>query len=165
MANKLDVFAVLEFLDLNSFNVREAFEDDPDMLKQLDKEAGWMLPQWMSGAMNDAAHEELLYAFNTYCNPGWFKLYKHPTLQLKLLAAIGTGKKVKHKFYKPQTAVGSKIENLLLMVYPDIHVSEVDLWCRRNTESDLYELMNNLGLQHDETDVLVKEFRSRRGKK
>ena len=86
MASKLDIFAVLSYLDENNLGVYEALGEDAEMLAELERSVHWMLPQWMTGAISDESHAELVKNFNSLCNDGWFSLYGHPELQTKLLA-------------------------------------------------------------------------------
>jgi len=159
MKQKFDLFGVLEFLDLRSLQVREVFLDEPELLKELDRNAGWLLPQWMTGAYKDQDHAALISRFNEIANPGWYSLQKHPELQLKLLALCGLGRKVKHKFTKLRSnPTMDKLTELLLQVYPDIRQEEVELWVRQNDRDDLIELATRLGYQTEEQEALLKAY-------
>jgi hypothetical protein len=159
MASKLDIFAVLTYLDENNLGVYEALRDDPEMLTELERNVTWMLPQWMTGATNDTAHETLIESFNIICNDGWFSLYGHPELQAKLLACCGTGKRVRHKYYKPSksTNLGRMME-LLEGKYQDIREEEVAMWVRRSTKAGMVRLAESLGYQDKEVKELTKAF-------
>ena len=78
---KLDLLSVLSYLDENNLEVHEALREDPEMLTELERNVGWMLPQWMTGATNNVDHANLIDSFNVICNDGWFELYSHPELQ------------------------------------------------------------------------------------
>lgn len=159
MKQKFDLFGVLEFLDERSLQVREVFLDDPEGLKELDRNAGWLLPQWMTGAYKDQDHAALISRFNEVANPGWYGFQKHPELQLKLLALCGLGRKVKHKFIKPRSSPSTdKITELLSLVYPDIRQEEVELWLRQNDRDDLIDLAVRLGYQTEEQEALLKAY-------
>ena len=159
MKQKFDLFGILEFLDQRSLQVREVYLDDPEGLKELDRNAGWLLPQWMTGAYNDKDHAALISRFNEVANPGWYSFQKHPELQLKLLALCGLGRKVKHKFTKPRTNPQmDKVMELLLLVYPDIRQEEVELWLRQNDREDLIELASRAGYQTEDQEALLKAY-------
>jgi hypothetical protein len=156
---KLDIFAVLTYLDENNLGVHDALRGDPDMLKELERNISWMVPQWMSGAMKDSDHADLVESFNAICNNGWFDLYGHPELQAKLLACCGTGKKVRHKYYKPSIARTRHVmHDFLSHKYQDIRDSEVALWVRRSEKSDVRRLAESLGYQKDAIKDLNKAY-------
>jgi len=158
MAAKLDIFAVLSYLDENNLGVYEALREDSEMLKELERNVSWMLPQWMTGATNDSVHAELIDNFNEFCNDGWFNLYGHPELQAKLLACCGVGK-TRHKYYKPQNSPNlSKIMKLLESKYVDVREGEAAMWVRHATSDDLVHLAQSLGYQEKEVKELTKSF-------
>lgn len=164
MKPQLNLFGILEFLDLKSFQVREAVGETPEELKEIDRNAGWFLPQWMTGAQADKDHVRLVLGFNDTCNVGWHRLARHPELQLKLLATIGSGRKVKHRFFKPVSNPQSdKFLNFLQEVYQDINQREINFWLSRNDEDALVELLEQAGYQRDDRDEIVKSYKSLRG--
>lgn len=159
MSAKLDIFSVLSFMDENNLGIHEALRDEGDMLKDLERNANWMLPQWMTGSTNPEAHAMLVDNFNTVCNEGWFDLYYHPELQVKLLACCGLGRRVKHKFFKPTKALQvSKMARFLEHKYVDIREDEVALWCRKNSKASLKRLAEAYGYLPDEVKELEKAF-------
>ena len=163
MTNKLDLFALLDCLDRKAFDLRGSM--DPEEMKEFDKNLGWILPQWMSGASRDDAHKELLLRFNRNCNIGWFKFYHHPELQAKLLATVGLGKSVRHRFFKTGKRVShTELETLLYEESPALKPDEVSLWCRLHTRSDLYRLAESFGRQSSEMEKLEQQFTSLGGR-
>ena len=156
---KLDIFAVLTYLDENNLGVYDALRDDPEMLKELDRSVTWMLPQWMTGAVHDGAHAHLVMSFNDICNDGWFELYGHPELQAKLLACCGPGKKVRHKYYKPPKARNRRLMlELLSHKYEDIREEEVEMWVRQSSRAGMVRLAESLGFQKDRVKEMTKAF-------
>jgi hypothetical protein len=156
---KLDLFSVLSYLDENNLGVHEALREDPEMLSELERNISWMLPQWMTGATNDAAHANLVDSFNVICNDGWFELYGHPELQAKLLACCGTGRKVRHKYYKPSKTIHlGKMMKLLEGKYEDIREEEAEMWVRRSTKDSMIRFAEALGYQEKEVKDLTKTF-------
>ena len=159
MPSKLDIFAVLSYLDERNLGVFDALREDPDMLKELERSVTWMLPQWMTGAVSDAAHRELVDNFNAICNDGWFDLYGHPELQAKLLACCGTGRSVRHKYYKPAKARNRrKMMELLSHKYVDVREEEVEMWVRGTTRAAMARFAESLGYQKAEVKDLTKAF-------
>ena len=159
MTTKLDLFAVLGYLDANNMGVWSALSEDEEMQKELRRNVNWMLPQWMTGAQNDREHAELVDNFNELCNPGWFELYEHPELQTKLLACCGLGRRTRHKFFKPTKARNlSRMGELLGHKYMDIREEEIELWCRKNTKAGMKRLAEACGYQPAEVKELVKAF-------
>lgn len=159
MAAKLDIFSVLSYLDENNLGVYNALREDSEMLTEFERNVSWMLPQWMTGATNDAVHAELIDNFNAICNDGWFELYGHPELQAKLLACCGTGRKVRHKYHKPRTTPHlSKMMKLLEGKYDDIREEEAEMWVHRTTKDDMIRFAESLGYQETEIKDLTKTF-------
>ena len=159
MASKLDIFAVLSYLDENNLGVYKALGEDAEMLAELNRSVSWMLPQWMTGAINDESHAELMKNFNALCNDGWFSLSGHPELQTKLLACCGLGRNVRHKFFKPAKSRNlNRMMELLSYKYQDIREEEVELWCRRNDKASMSLLAQSTGYQKDEVKELAKAF-------
>jgi hypothetical protein len=129
------------------------------MLAELERNISWMLPQWMTGANNDAAHANLVDSFNVICNDGWFELYGHPELQAKLLACCGTGRKVRHKYYKPSKTIHlGKMMKLLEGKYEDIREEEAEMWVHRSTKDSMIRFAESLGYQKKEVKELTKTF-------
>ena len=157
--NKLDLFVVLGKLDTNNFGVYEALRGDEQALKEFEQSVGWLLPQWMVGANSEDDMEELLVAFNTYCNGVWFSFRNHPGLQAKLLACCGTGERVRHKFFKPKADKSLvKIRTLLTLKYPDIRDTEVLLWCESNSSRELKRLAEMYGYQRDDVKSVLDSY-------
>lgn len=157
---KLDLQGVLRKLDRRSLRVYDDVRDDPEARGELEKNAAWMIPQWMSAAQDDKTHEKLILDFDEVCNPGWRTFYRHPELQMKLLALIGAGS-TRHKFYRPtggRIPALARLAELLRMSYPDLKSSEVLLWCREAEEQDLEDLMDAQGIPLDERKNIRAEF-------
>ena len=155
----LDIFAVLSYLDEGNLGVYAALREDPEMLKELERNVTWMLPQWMTGAVSDSDHADLVLAFNAICNQGWFDLYGHPELQTKLLACCATGRKVRHKYYKPAKARNRRLmTELLRHKYEDIREEEVEMWVRQSSKAGMRRLAESLGYQKEQVKDLTKAF-------
>lgn len=159
MSDKIDIFTVLEYLDTNHFELYEVVSGDPDILKTFEKDLGWIIPIWFSGATNAPNQKDQTLLFNEVCNQCWFELSKHPELRAKLLAACGLGKEIKHKFYKPKSLnqTGGFL-SILRQVYPDIKPEEVELFVRTTDRDYFYDLCLALGNQDDHMISLMEEF-------
>lgn len=156
----LDMFSVLKMLDRKQMDVYESLEHNRMAQKELEKNAGWMLPLWMISSYTERDHKLLITEFVKKANAVWESTQGHPILQLRLLAACGLGRPTKHKFYKKQVARGSSgIMELLVQTTPDISPEEIDMWVRHNTEEDVRELAGRCGYQTKEIDKLLAEFR------
>ena len=163
MTYELDIFDILEYLDRRNFRVYDSVRNDEKLRKEFDKNIGWLIPQWMSGAYKDAEHAELIQSFNETCNRGWFSFTGHPELQAKLLACCGLGHKTRHRFIKPVASrKNKKIHELLADKYYDITPEEVDLWCRKNDIKAFETLARQLGCQDSEIKELKKVFKAKK---
>lgn len=157
--SSFDLFAVLKQLDKGNLTVYEDNCSTDDERKDFNKEVGWMLPQWMSSATNPKQQQELLV--NVSRIAGTFgSLNDHPQLRAQLLATCGTGQVVKHRFPKAKKSVGyAPLHKLLLLSYPDIRISEVELWCKSNNIKDVESIAGHHGLQGKELEPILKLFK------
>jgi len=155
----IDIFALLSFLDENEMSIYQDFSEDKEVLADLVKNIGWLIPQWMSSSQNDRYHKQLLLKVNNQANVVWSGLSKSPELQTKLLASCGLGHSVSHKFYKPSgNANLSQILELLILQYPDITESQVVLWCKINDIDTLQQVAEQCGYQTKEIQPLMDSY-------
>ena len=56
---KIDIFVILEALDLGDMTIYDQIAADPGALAEFHKEIGFMLPVWMTGSARDSDHAEL----------------------------------------------------------------------------------------------------------
>lgn len=160
MASKstFDLFGTLRALDSGDLSVYERC-DSEEKRKDFNKEVGWMLPQWMSSATNPKQQIQLIQNMSRVAT-SWGALTNHPQLRTQLLATTGLGKTVKHRFPKSKKAPGyGALHKLLLLSYPDIRLSEVDIWCECNNIKEVEQLARNHGLQPKELEPIIKVFK------
>ena len=156
----LDLFEVLRMLDRQDMGIHDALSGDPEVLKELEKAAGWMLPLWMSASYDSGQHRQLVLNFDEKLCQVWDSAAGNPILQLKLLAACGTGRPTKHRFYKRATSkYGNRVMDLLDNIVPDIRQKEVERWINHHTEDDVIELASACGYQDKEIKGILEEFR------
>jgi hypothetical protein len=158
-ARKLDLFVVLEQFDRRVPNVYNELTADPAALKELCRDLGYILPLWMTGAARDDDHMELIRRFNRNCNLGWFGLSGKYELQARLLASIGLGRKVAHRFSKVRAATrNTALFDLLTLSHPDIRSEEVRIWAAKNTAEDAAELARGYGWTDEQIETLLKNY-------
>lgn len=159
-----DLFATLRKLDSGNLSVYEECTNDQER-KDFNKEVGWMLPQWMSSATNPKQQIQLIANMNRVAT-AWGALNDHPQLRTQLLATCGLGKTTKHRFPKSKRGVGyGALYKLLLLSYPDIRMSEVDIWCANNNIKDVEQLAQYYGMQAKELEPIIKVFKKITGVK
>ncbi len=157
--SSFDLFGTLRALDRGDLSVYESSCNSDQERKDFDKEVGWMLPQWMSSATNPKQQEALIQRMGR-ASVYWGSLNNHPQLRAQLLATCGLGKTTKHRFPRAKrTASYGALHKLLLMVYPDVNLSEVELWCKNNNINDVELLARTYGLQDKELDPIMKAFK------
>jgi hypothetical protein len=162
MTTKLDIFSILGYLDEGDMEVYTSLREEPELMKELEKNISWLIPQWMTSSTDDYDHRNLILAFNEICNSGWFKLHGHPELQTKLLACCGVGK-TRHKYYKStKTRNLTKMINLLSHKYKDIRDEQVELWIKRTTRTEMINMAESLGYQSEQVADFTKSFDSLR---
>lgn len=161
MATKssFDLFGTLRDLDSGNLSVYEDKCTTEEERKDFNKEVGWMLPQWMSSANNPKQQIQLLLNMSKVAT-SWGSLNNHPQLRAQLLATCGLGQSTKHRFPKAKKAVGyGALHKLLLKSYPDIRLSEVELWCKSNDIKDVERLAGYHGLQIKELEPIIKVYK------
>lgn len=165
MGNSLDIFVTLELLDQQNLRLYDAVREDEDMLSEFNKNIGWMIPQWFTGASDDQEHRYMVLMFDEFCSQPWSALADCPELRTKLLASIGAGKRLRHRFFKPTRSrkSSSDLITALRTAYPDLNREEVALWCRHNSEKEFVEFLERLGLMPEEIDALRPEYERMRG--
>jgi len=158
--SSVDIFALLQFLDEREMGIYEDFSEDADVLADLQKNIGWLIPQWMSASTNDSDHRKLVSTVNQ-ANLVWNKTYGKHELQTKLMASCGLGRSVRHKFYKASPSMQglTPMTELLKLHYPDISTEQVILWCNINNENDLQEMAEQCGYQQKEFNTLKEAHR------
>lgn len=160
---KLDLFMVLEALDLRDLNIYDEISADPEATKELNRDVGYMLPIWMTGAANNRDHAELIQRFNACCNLRWFDLSGKHRLQTRLLAHIGLGRKVAHRFNKIVGAPrSSAVLDLLMLTHPDIRPEEARIWVQRRSWADTEELARGHGWTDEQVERLQKNYNETR---
>lgn len=165
MGKVLDIFLILEFLDQQNLRLYDVLREDEAMLAEFNKSVGWMIPQWFTGASNDQDHRYMVTMFDEFCNQPWAALSDHPELRAKLLACIGNGRPIRHRFFKPGKSKGTPgdLTAALRQVYPDLNREEVALWCRHTTEQEFVEFMERLGMMPEDIDAVRPEYERLRG--
>jgi len=164
MASKLNIFEVLSLLDAGDMGIYQLLEEDSEMLSELTKNIGWMLPIWMTGSYNKHDQLDLIRYFNEDVSQVWDALGDHPELRLQLLAAMGLQKNTKHRYIKRTLGKHNNIIfKLLLNEHPDIKRTEVDLWCKNNDIDDVEELASRYGYQDKGIKEVIKVFKKMKG--
>jgi hypothetical protein len=158
--HQINLNVVLRALDTHNMELYTAFKHKEVERKELERLLGYMLPVWMSSIENSQDQYEMVLRFNEFVNLNWSELKGHPELQAKVLAAIGTGKVVRHDYHmRKQSTVQTKLSDLLLQKYPDIRSEEIGLWCAVNNEAALRELCERYGVQSTERDTIFAQYR------
>lgn len=161
MTYAINIHTLLEQIDRRNFALYDELEGDDDLKKEIDKNLGYLLPLWMSGAVNDADHETAILRFDEVCNAGWFALREHPKVQMLLLCAAGRGKPMRHKFFGTRNPKSySRVQDVLRTLYPDIRKEDVNVWVIKHSDEDFATLLTRMGLQDVEAKEIVKEYKA-----
>lgn len=150
---KLKLTDILRRIDIGDTAWWESLE--PDERKQI---SFWLLNRYISsvkGNLEDTAMAVL--ATNEYYNKNWNVLgAKHPQLQWQLLCSINEDQKVKfHKYInlKRKTDSNSKVVKLLMKIYPNKKVDEVQLIARISSKKEIREFAKSHGLEDKDIDI------------
>lgn len=112
----------------------------------------WNLNRYISSVKGNFDKEALaIVKVNEYYNKNWAVLgTKHPKLQWLLLCVAGrTGKKEFHPWIglKKKKDDSSKAIKLLLEIYPDKKIDEVELLARISTKKEIEQLAREHGYE------------------
>lgn len=118
----------------------------------------WLLNRYISsvkGSVEDAGMAVLMT--NEFYNKNWNELgTRHPKLQWQILCMINEDRKTKfHKYINLQRKAdsNSKAVKLLLKIYPNKKVDEVNLLARISTKKQIKELAKSHGIDDKEIDI------------
>jgi hypothetical protein len=144
-AEKLPVKDLLAAIDLNGKDVWD--ELDTDQRKQV---SFWLLNRYVSSIKGNRTSTELaVFKTNEYYNKNWEVLgARHPKLQWQLLCMAGnTGKIQYHPWIglKQHKDINNKAVKLLLEIYPNKKIDEVELLARISTKAQIKELAREHG--------------------
>jgi hypothetical protein len=150
-AAKLPVKDLLAAIDLNGKDVWD--ELDKDQRKQV---SFWLLNRYVSSIKANRTQTELaVFKTNEYYNKNWEVLgARHPKLQWQLLCMSGnTGKIQYHQWLglKQHKGANNKVVKLLLEIYPNKKIDEVELLARISTKAEIKELAREHG--YDKVDI------------
>lgn len=159
MVEKMNLFVILEALDQGQLDVFDQLQSDSAILKEFTTALGWLIPVWMTGAVNQYDHAHMIVEFNELCNRGWDRFKEFPNLRAKLLALCGPGRATKHRFFKPPTyKTGNALLDLLRISHPDIRPEQMDLWISKHTLEEARELAEMHGYQKDAIADVEKAY-------
>jgi hypothetical protein len=155
MANKhIDLFK--EMIPAIDLGIKELWDAATDEGKKEIKLDLWNLNRYISSVGGSFEKQALaLVKVNAYYNKNWAVLgANHPKLQWQLLCVAGkTGKKEFHPWIglKKKKDDSSKAVKLLLQIYPNMKLDEVETLARISTKKELQELAREHG--YDKVDL------------
>lgn len=136
-------------IDMNIKELWDAVDDNgkKDIVGDL-----WNLNRYISSTTGNREKQELaVFKTNEYYNKNWAALgTKHPKLQWQLLCISGsTGKKEFHSWIKLErkSNASSKAVKLLMEIYPNKKLDEIELIARISTKKELKELAAEHGYE------------------
>lgn len=146
----VDLFAdIMPAIDMNIKELWDAVDDNgkKDIVGDL-----WNLNRYVSSISGSREKQELaVFKVNEYYNKNWATLgTKHPKLQWQLLCISGnTGRKEHHPWIKLERKANSssKAVNLLMKIYPNKKLDEIELIARISTKKELKELAAEHGYE------------------
>lgn len=139
--------SMLEAIDTNDFEFYARLT--PDQQKEF---SPWLAMRYASSATGNMTAHYLLMV-NDIVNSNFSELKNHPDLQWRLLAVCGSGRPTFHPWIPPGKGKrkSSKVKDMLHRVYPQMGYDDIDLLVAINTEDDLRQLAQDLGM--DEKDI------------
>lgn len=118
----------------------------------------WLLNRYMSsakGSLETVAMAVLMT--NEYYNKNWNSLgTRHPKLQWQILCMLNESKSSQfHKYInlKRKADGSSKVAKLLMKLYPNKKLDEVNLLAKISTRQEIKELAKSHGLEEKDIDI------------
>jgi hypothetical protein len=153
---KLDIWKVLEAADQCNINFMNSLTEE-------EKKALFpvVIMRWMSAVSNQSGmSEHYITTVNELVNVQLHDIAKHPELQWKLLALCGVGLKQRHNWIPlNRTNLTSKLDNLVLQVFPHLNELELDIVKSKFTEANLREYCRDFAMADSEIKSIVEDFR------
>lgn len=155
MANKhIDLFN--DMIPSIDYGIKELWDAATEEGRKEIKGDLWNLNRYISSVKGSREKQELaVFKVNEYYNKNWAVLgAHHPKLQWQLLCIAGnTGKKEFHPWIKLDRKAdsSSKTVQLLMKLYPDKKLDEVELIARISTKKEIIELAKQHG--YDKVDI------------
>jgi hypothetical protein len=153
MTDKLTVKDILAQIDKGNADWWDSLDN-----AQRKQVGFWILNRYVSsvnGSVEDVGMAVLLT--NEFYNKNWNTLAtRHPKLQWQILCTINEDQKIKfHKYINLKRSANSdsKAVKLLLKLYPNKKLDEVELLARISTKKDLRELAESHGLTEKDIDL------------
>lgn len=141
---------------------------DFDWYKSLSEEqrkewSSWTFMRFASSVKGSGADEALL-ATNEFVNTNYVDLYKHDELMWKLFCLTGSGKKQYHEWIKAPNSKTKKdnVSQFVSHLYPHFNSMEIELFRKMNTDADIKEIAEGMGMQEAEINEI---FGVKKGKK
>jgi len=157
---KLNIFSVLQRLDMGDKNVYKSFEKNKDQLKELEGFVGFLALRWMSSAEDREDAKYCLEAVNEIANTGYFYLSKES--QCKVLAVAGGKKKMRHSWISPpKKRKNALAKEAILSMYPHLKDDELDLWIELYGSESVIDVARSSGWQQDQLDKLREELEAK----
>lgn len=153
---KLNIFELLSRLDRRELLIYESLEKD-----ERKEVSPYLLLRWMSIVQDDADFEEYYTCIvNDVVNKGFWELSKYPDLQLKLLAACGSGSRTMHKWVsEPKGSTRRKKDKVREVIEKHEHpINEMEweLLKSQNTKKEFRGILEQYGYQKSEITELLK---------
>ena len=144
--------SMLEAIDTNDFDFYSNLT--PDQKKEF---SPWLAMRYASSAQGNMAPHYLLMV-NDIVNSNFTELKKHPDLQWTLLAVCGCGRPTFHPWVPPGKGKRKKdkVRDLLHSRYPLLKYDDIERMLLINTEDDIRELAQDMGMDEKEIKELFK---------
>ena len=154
MSGKLELKDILAALDLGAKDVWDELTDE-----QRKSVAFFLLNRYMSAVRTNKrdVQEHHVIAVNEFFNKHFFTLSKHPKLLWQLLCMCSHESKsiMYHEWigFKKKTG-NNKKSKLLMEIFPDKKVDEIDMMCKLSTDKEIKDLCRKHGM--DEAEIAKK---------
>lgn len=147
MAHKLDIFKTLERIDRKDRKFWDSLTEE-----ERKGFTPFVVIQWLTGTKDPAQ----IYFLNEMVNPFIFEFGKHPELLYDLMLICSTSKKCYQWIKKKKTVKFPKSIDVIKRYfgYSSAH-SKDTLKCF--SDSDIFEMAEELGYQKEELKILKKE--------
>lgn len=157
----LDIKDEMYAADFQQFSFYEKLSDE-----QKKAFAPLLAMKWLSVVEDRSGLSEYYICMtNELVNIGFWEITKHPELQWKLMAAVGSGSYQKHGWIPMAKSrkASNKLDKFFLSRHPGLNSMELKIIKDRHTVDSFKQLLRDLAMLDGDAKPLIDEFKKYHG--
>lgn len=158
---KVDIFELLQNADYRNMNYYSGLSENQKKSFPM-----FVAMRWLSGLGDSSSHrDDTLEYVNSILNVDFQVISKHPELWWKLVAAGGTGTKLRYGWIPTpkRSKASNKIDEFMLKWYPGANDLELKLLTERLTREEFEQFAKSAEPDDRKIKELMEDFDAQRG--